>query len=99
MKARETFTVAEQVGAWRDSTHLDHPSGWAGSISADVLGRRDEPSVESAVVIFLRAVGILRQISSLADVCVDPAAHSTVTGRCLSGRRCKITMENIGEEG
>ena len=65
-----------------------------------LLGRRDRAFGRSArSAISSPAAGASTPRSPRCRSASTPAAPSTATGRCPSARRCRITLENIDDEG
>ena len=88
VKPGETITIAEIEGPGAIQQIWMTPTGnWRFSILRMYWDDEKEPSVECPVGdFFCSAYNEYAQLSSLA-VCVNPAALSTATGRCLSARK------------
>jgi hypothetical protein len=94
----ETFTVAEIEGSGAIQHIWMTPAGkWRYSILRFYWDNEKEPSVEVPVGDFFAAAYEYKQISSLA-VCVNPGSAFNCYWIMPFKKKCRITMENIGEK-
>ena len=94
----ETFTVAEIEGSGAIQHIWMTPAGnWRYSILRLYWDDEKEPSVEVPVGDFFAAAYEYKQISSLA-VCVNPGSAFNCYWIMPFKKKCRITMENIGEK-
>jgi hypothetical protein len=94
----ETFTMAEIEGPGAIQHIWMTPAGnWRYSILRFYWDDEKEPSVEVPVGDFFAAAYEYKQISSLA-VCVNPGSAFNCYWTMPFKKKCRITMENIGEK-
>ena len=94
----ETFTIAEIEGPGAIQHIWMTPAGtWRYSILRFYWDDETEPSVEVPVGDFFAAAYEYKQISSLA-VCVNPGSAFNCYWIMPFKKKCRITMENIGEK-
>lgn len=100
IEAGETFTIADIQGPGAIQQIWMTPTGqWRFSILRIYWDDQDFPSVEAPVGdFFASAWGGYQQISSLA-VCVNPGSALNCYWEMPFRKRCRITMENIADDG
>jgi hypothetical protein len=99
IKAKTTFTIANIVGSGSIQHIWMTPTGnWRYSIFRIYWDDEAEPSVEAPVGdFFCMGWGQYSPLQSLA-VCVNPGSAFNCYWPMPFRRKCRITMENIGEE-
>ncbi len=98
IQSGETFTIAEIEGPGAIKHIWMTPAGtWRYSILRFYWDDETEPSVEVPVGDFFAAAYEYKQISSIA-VCVNPGSAFNCYWIMPFKKKCRITMENIGEK-